>query len=227
MNYEESVSYFKRLENLEKIRRTNSPNPSSLQVNNKKSVTSSVGKSSKHHKGSNIWCHYCDKNKHNMADCRAIAKFKQQKNNKVPFEAKAVPGKKSLAFLFEEINLLKRQLKPEKTASSKKRTRKAESILSTEIKLTTSSDEGENKEYLFTSCKPFTSSKTTELVLSLIVNNKEHLLRALADTGASSSIILETYTSANSPFIKTDDNNTTTWSTMGGKFTTTKGEICL
>jgi hypothetical protein len=58
------------------------------------------------------------------------------------------------------------------------------------------------------------------LVLSLIVNNEEHLLRALADTGASSSIILEEYTS--SPFIKTDDSNTITWSTMGGKFTTNK-----
>jgi hypothetical protein len=58
-------------------------------------------------------------------------------------------------FLFEEINELKRQLKPEKTASSKKR--KAESILSTEINLTTSSDEGE--EYLFPSSKPFSSSK--------------------------------------------------------------------
>jgi hypothetical protein len=34
-------------------------------------------------------------------------------------------------FLFGEVNALKRQLKPEKTASSKKR--KAESILSTEI----------------------------------------------------------------------------------------------
>jgi hypothetical protein len=33
--YEESVSYFKRLENLEKIRRTNGPNPSSLPVYNK------------------------------------------------------------------------------------------------------------------------------------------------------------------------------------------------
>jgi hypothetical protein len=32
MSYEESVSYFKRLENLEKIRRTNDPNPSSLPV---------------------------------------------------------------------------------------------------------------------------------------------------------------------------------------------------
>jgi hypothetical protein len=56
--------------------------------------------------------------------------------------------------------------------------------------------------------------------VSLIVNNEEHLLRPLADTDASSSSILEAYTSA--PFIKTDDSNTTTWSTMGGKFTTTK-----
>jgi hypothetical protein len=75
-----------------------------------------------------MWCHYCDKNNHNTADCRAIAKFKQLK--KACFEAKTGPGKKSLAFLFlfEEINALKRKLKPEKTASSKKR--KAEYILS-------------------------------------------------------------------------------------------------
>jgi hypothetical protein len=56
----------------------------------------------------------------------------------------------------------------------------------------------------------------------LIVNNEEHLLRALSNTGASSSIILEAYTSAIFPFIKIDDSNTTTWSIMGGKFTTTK-----
>jgi hypothetical protein len=56
--------------------------------------------------------------------------------------------------------------------------------------------------------------------VSLIVNNEEHLLRALADTGASSSIILEVYTSA--PFIKTDDSNITTWCTTCGKFTTNK-----
>jgi hypothetical protein len=102
---------------------TNGPNPSSLSVNNKKrvSVTSIIGKSSKNHKGSNMWCHYCDKNSHNTADCRAIANFKQQK--KAHVEAKAGTGKKYLAFifLFEEINALKRQLKPEKTASSKKR----------------------------------------------------------------------------------------------------------
>jgi hypothetical protein len=35
MPYEESVSYFKRLENLENIRRTNGPNPSTLPVDNK------------------------------------------------------------------------------------------------------------------------------------------------------------------------------------------------
>jgi hypothetical protein len=46
------------------------------------------------------------------------------------------------------------------------------------------------------------------------------LLKALADTGASCSIILEAYASA--PFIKTYYSNTTTWSTMAGKFTTTK-----
>jgi hypothetical protein len=135
MSYEESVSYFKRLENLEKIKHTNSPNPSSLPVDNKKSVsvTSSVCKPSNNHKGSNMWCHYCDKNNHNTADCRAIAKFKQQKKKKACFEAKAGAGKKSLAFLFlfDEVNALKRQLKPENTAIIKKW--KTESILSTEI----------------------------------------------------------------------------------------------
>jgi hypothetical protein len=63
--------------------------------------------------------------------------------------------------------------------------------------------------------------------MSLIVNNEEHLLRALADTGAGSSIILEAYTSVIFPFIKTDDNNTTTWIAISSKFTTTKTGICL
>jgi hypothetical protein len=91
MAYEESVSYFKRLENLEKIRRTNGPNPSSLPVDNKKivSITSSVGKYSKNHRASSMCCHYCDKNNHITADCRAIAKFKEQK--KASFEAKSGP----------------------------------------------------------------------------------------------------------------------------------------
>jgi predicted AlkP superfamily pyrophosphatase or phosphodiesterase len=90
MSYEESVSYFKRLEKLEKIRHTNGPNPSSLTVYNKKtdSVTNSVGKPSKNHNG---------------------------------FTMKAGPEMNNLAFLFEEIDALKSQLNPEKTANSKKR----------------------------------------------------------------------------------------------------------
>jgi hypothetical protein len=55
--------------------------------------------------------------------------------------------------------------------------------------------------------------------VSLIVNNEEHLLRAIAVTGARSSIILESYSP--DPFIRTDDSNKTTWSTMDGHFTTT------
>jgi hypothetical protein len=47
MSYEESMSYFKRLENSEKIRRTNDPNPSSISVDKKKPDTSSVGMASK------------------------------------------------------------------------------------------------------------------------------------------------------------------------------------
>jgi hypothetical protein len=38
-----------------------------------------------------------------------------------------------------------------------------------------------------------TRQANTELVVSLNVNNEEHLLKALADIGASSSIILEAY----------------------------------
>jgi hypothetical protein len=101
MSYEKSVSYFKRLENMEKVRRTNGSSLATLPVDNKKRlfVTSSVCKSSKNHKASNMWCHYCDKNNHNTADCRAIAKFKQQK--KSHFEAKYGTEKMSLAFIFE------------------------------------------------------------------------------------------------------------------------------
>jgi hypothetical protein len=54
----------------------------------------------------------CDKNNHNTTDCRAINKFNQQK--KAFSEAKAGTGKKSLDFLFEEFNVIKRQLKPER-----------------------------------------------------------------------------------------------------------------
>jgi hypothetical protein len=79
ISHEEFLSYFKRSENLEKIRHTNGPNLPSLLVDNKKSVTSSVGKSSKNHKVFKMSCHYCDKNNHNTANCRAITKLNQQK----------------------------------------------------------------------------------------------------------------------------------------------------
>jgi hypothetical protein len=88
---------------------------------------------------------------------------------------------------------------------------------------------------LFNAFKSFSTNKNklakssipiTEIVVSLIVNNKEHLLRVLADTGTSnSSIILEANTST--PFIKTNDNTTSTWITMGGKFNTIKTGIFL
>ena len=66
------------------------------------------------------------------------------------------------------------------------------------------------------------SHSTTELVVSLNLNHKEHVLRALADTGASSSIILE---AASKNLIKQDKGSKTTWSTMNGQFTTEKNWI--
>ena len=94
--------------------------------------------------------------------------------------------------------------------------RKVESLLSTEINLTHSSDEME--EYFFipptlrrTRSNPVENSHpTTELVVSLNVNHKEHVLRALADTGARSSIILEAYTFKD--LIKQNKDSKTTWS---------------
>jgi hypothetical protein len=66
ISYEEFMSFFKRLENLEKIRRTNSPNPSSpsVEYETEKLLSCGVGRSSKNLKGSNMWCHYFDKNNH-------------------------------------------------------------------------------------------------------------------------------------------------------------------
>jgi hypothetical protein len=83
MSYEESVPYFKSLENLMKIRRINGPVPDSLPFDNKKrvSVTSSGGKSSKNLKESNMWCQYCNKNKHNTAVCIEIVELKRKKKS--------------------------------------------------------------------------------------------------------------------------------------------------
>jgi hypothetical protein len=108
-----------------------------------------------------LWCHCCDKKNHNTANCRAIGMCKQQKKQKdTRFEAKSGPGKKSLAYFSKTFFALKRQLKPEKTASNKKR--KTEYLLPTEIKdinVTTSSDEDTREAYFSTSSKPFIPSK--------------------------------------------------------------------
>ena len=69
--------------------------------------------------------------------------------------------------------------------------------------------------------KPGTNtSVTTELVVSLKANQEENVLRALADTGASSSIILGTFLSKD--HIINGESSQTNWSTMGGQFTTNK-----
>jgi hypothetical protein len=94
MSYEESVAYFKRLENLEKIKKTNGMAP--LPVDNKKTVGSSVDRS----KVSSLWCHHNERNNHNTANCGAVAKMKEQKN--VRFETKAAAERKSLAFFLKK-----------------------------------------------------------------------------------------------------------------------------
>jgi hypothetical protein len=115
---------------------------------------------------------------------------------------------------------LKKKLNAKKNPPSMKR--KVESVLSTEINLTTISDEDEEYFPFLSSYSRNKSTKlaktshpTTELVSSLQINNEEHLLRALADIGDSSSI-LEAYTSKN--LIKSDKSNQIILSTMGGQF---------
>ena len=118
MDYKLAILYFICLENLDKICRTNGPAPT-VAVDNNTSVTSSVGTSNTRKKQkTKMWFHYCDKNNHNTADCRENAKAKQHK--KVQHGTKAVPGKKALSFLFEEINFLKKQLKPPKAENPKR-----------------------------------------------------------------------------------------------------------
>jgi hypothetical protein len=79
-----------------------------------------------------------------------------------------------------------------------------------------------SRSTFFISYQPFSSSKYKlvkishtfiELVVTLIFNHLEHLLRVLADTGACSSSILEGYTSVS--FIKTDESNTINWIEKG------------
>jgi hypothetical protein len=57
-------------------------------------------------------------------------------------------------------------------------------------------------------------------MVSLNINYEEYVLRALADTGASSSSILEVYTSNN--LINCDEEQNSNWSIMGGQFANDK-----
>jgi hypothetical protein len=116
-------------------------------------------------------------------------------------------------------------LKPERVTKNKKR--KVESLLSTEINLTTSWDEDEEYFVAFPNIfspgtlKPGTNtSVTTELVVSLKANQEENVPRALADTGASSSIILWTFLSKD--HIINGESSQTNWSTMGNSPLTKK-----
>jgi hypothetical protein len=79
-----------------------------------------------------MWYHYCHRNSHNMADCKAIMAVKKHKEAQDWFS-----GKKALPFFAKEINALKKQLKPSKAENRKE----AESLLSTEINLSDGNDE--------------------------------------------------------------------------------------
>jgi hypothetical protein len=104
MAYNSAISYFICLGNLGKSCRANGPAPS-VAVAKNTSLTSSVGISNVRKKqNTKMWCHYCDKNNHNTAECPEIAKAKQHK--KVQHETKAIQGKKALSFFLEEINAL-------------------------------------------------------------------------------------------------------------------------
>ena len=105
MDYEAAISYFIRLENLDKIRRMNGPAPT-VAVDNNTSITSRVGVGPVRKKQkTNMWCHYCDKNNHNTAECREIAKAKQHK--KAQYGSKAVPGKRPYPFFSKRLTPLK------------------------------------------------------------------------------------------------------------------------
>jgi hypothetical protein len=114
MTYEKSVSHIKHLENLEKIRHTNGPNPSSLPVC--ASLLRIIC-------GPTCGVTIVTRTTTTRLIVEPFPNLNSRKKNKACIEAKAGAEKNSLTllFLFEEINAIKKQLKPEKTASSKKR----------------------------------------------------------------------------------------------------------
>ena len=104
MDYKAAISYFIRLENLDKIRRMNGTSPA-VAVDNNTSITSRVGVGTVRKKQkTKMWCHYCDKNNHNTTECREIAKVKQHK--KAQYGTKAVPGKRPCPFFSKRLTPL-------------------------------------------------------------------------------------------------------------------------
>jgi hypothetical protein len=131
------------LRELEKIRHKDSPETIPVDYKKRVSVISSVGKPFETTKSSKMLYHYCEQSNHNTADSRAFSKFKQHKKNN--FEAKlgSVTKSLTLCFILEEINALKRQLKPEKTISSKQSTKEGRISPFYGTNLRNISDEGE------------------------------------------------------------------------------------
>jgi hypothetical protein len=135
MSYVKSVSYFKRLENLEKIRRTNGPNPSSLPVDNKKRVyvTRSVGKSSKNRKSSNMWYGIVTRETSIRLIAEQLSNLNSRKRlalkPKVNLERSLWPS----FFFLKKFMHSKGRWNLKRLQAVRRRSRKAESILSTEI----------------------------------------------------------------------------------------------
>jgi hypothetical protein len=100
MDYESEILYFICLENLVKIRRTNGPAPTVAEDNNTSLTSSVCGGNVKKKQKTKMWCHYCDKNNHNTADCREITKAKMHK--KAKHGTKAVLRKRPYPFFLRK-----------------------------------------------------------------------------------------------------------------------------
>jgi hypothetical protein len=114
-----------------------------------------------------MWCHNCDKNNHNTADCRAIAKAKQLKM--AILRPKLLPERSHLRF-FSKKSIRQKKL----NIKFKFQNSKIETLRSNEINLTTTSDEDEEYFPFFSSLHRIKSNKlaktahpTSELVVSL------------------------------------------------------------
>jgi hypothetical protein len=76
-----------------------------------------------------MWCHYCEKKTTTQLIAEQLSNSNIRK--RLASSYSWIRKTKNSAFFFEEINALKRQLKPEKTAGRKKM--KTESLLSTAL----------------------------------------------------------------------------------------------